>query len=305
MRGRFQAALVAILGIPVVSHAAVALVFLRLGSSRGVTVLLAAIAPTVILLTGSAIAPNAADGLFGTSFATKLVMLVYLATFPALVFAALVLRWSRSWNHALAAIIGSTLLAVLVIYWLVPAAVTEITNAWRAAIEQVIAAWESGGVPPELQSGEVGVAELRATLDLLTNRNTLGAMALACLTSAIPGLLMARWWQAMLYNPGGFQQEFHGLRMGLPMALACMAATFYCYWAGNDYLIWSALFITPPCLVGLGLMHWLFKARGLGGHWLVVFYAVLIFVAPVRTLLALLAILDSFLNLRGRFTPKS
>jgi hypothetical protein len=32
-------------------------------------------------------------------------------------------------------------------------------------------------------------------------------------------LFLGRWWQALLYNPGGFQQEFHSLRLSHAFAI--------------------------------------------------------------------------------------
>ncbi|MEZ5581549.1 MAG: hypothetical protein R3F37_01040 [Candidatus Competibacteraceae bacterium] len=40
------------------------------------------------------------------------------------------------------------------------------------------------------------------------------------LASLLCGLLLGRWWQALLFNPGGFSREFHELRLdGKPPGL--------------------------------------------------------------------------------------
>jgi len=35
-------------------------------------------------------------------------------------------------------------------------------------------------------------------------------------------LMLARWWQAVLYNPGGFQQEFHQFKLQPAIAMMLM-----------------------------------------------------------------------------------
>lgn len=121
-----------------------------------------------------------------------------------------------------------------------------------------------------------------------------GHMVLAiCLT------LVARWWQAMLYNPGGFRREFHGLRlpprMAMTLAVLFLAASF-----GAPVLAgWILYFLMPLIFAGLALMHGLVGLKRLSGLWLAAFYLLLL--SPVvAQLLAVAALFDSWYDFRAR-----
>ena len=94
--------------------------------------------------------------------------------------------------------------------------------------------------------------------------------------SLVTTLLLARWWQSALFNPGGFRKEFYSLR--LPRALLLPALLGMC-----------VLLLTPdhaPVLVrdlvilmlilylyqGLSVIHGFVHARGLSRVWLTGMY---------------------------------
>jgi len=173
-------------------------------------------------------------------------------------------------------------------YALVPEQVTELTNTIVAYSKEMVARYGADANPPPA----------------ITNRYTLGVMATVSLFAALPCLLLARWWQALLYNPGGFREEFHQLRLGPIVALACLVCGLFHYYQGQDSASWGTVFFLPLEVAGIGLVHWLVARRGLGSQWLVIFYILLLFVAPLRGVIAVLAVLDSVLNLRGRVPPR-
>jgi len=41
--------------------------------------------------------------------------------------------------------------------------------------------------------------------------------------NSFTGVLLGRWLQALLYNPGGFGAEFRELRLGLIVSIVCFA----------------------------------------------------------------------------------
>lgn len=273
MQGKLQASVIAILGIPVISPAAVALVLMRLGSSPGAIVFIAAVAPGLVL--------------FASSVANALMAMVSTAIYLAIAIAALVLRQSQSWSYALGALLGLTVVNTIVMFLGAPSQVAAITNAIAETSRQMVA-----------QYGTEAQAPLQ-----VTDRYTLGMIATVSMFAAIPSLLLARWWQALLYNPGGFQKEFHLLRFGPVLAVVCLGVGLYHYSAGEPS--WGAVFFMPLVVAGIGLVHWMVKQRGLGSHWLIVFYIFMLLVGPMRGMIAVLAVLDSLLNLRGRVAPRS
>ena len=131
----------------------------------------------------------------------------------------------------------------------------------------------------------------------------LGLVALMLSISAIASLLLSRWWQAMLYNPGGFGEEFHNLRLDIRVAgLSLLAFTLLLYLPG-DFRFWAELMALPLLISGLSLVHFGVKALSQGRQWLVFMYVGLVVSGPViGGLLVGLGIADSILNLRLRLT---
>lgn len=127
------------------------------------------------------------------------------------------------------------------------------------------------------------------------------------LQSAI-ALLLARWWQAMLYNPGGFRSEFHGLRLPRTLAAATLAALALASLDGEgagsaDFL---ALLLLAGCFFqGLALAHGAVGIRKLNTGWLVTMY-LLLFIAMLQTatLLAAAGLADAWLDFRSRLAAR-
>lgn len=120
---------------------------------------------------------------------------------------------------------------------------------------------------------------------------------------AIVCLVVARWWQARLYNPGGFQAEFHALKLQ-PQIAGLLLLLFLLAGFGPTALAgWSMYFSLPLVIAGIALVHGLVKAKGWSGMLLVAFYLLLMNPA-VMQLLAIFALIDSFYDFRGRLTRR-
>jgi hypothetical protein len=173
---------------------------------------------------------------------------------------------------------------------------------WRNILEQFFAQAISGAQLPE---GSLGTGE---ALDAMSRMMT-GLMASAFIVSLVFSLVLGRWWQAMLYNPGGFKQEFLSLRLDRTSAIiviVVMAAAFFSEGFGNLATDLAAVVITVASIPGLALMHdWV--ANG-GGNtiFLVVLYVLLLFAMPQMTAaLAISSIIDSWVDLRRYFKNNS
>lgn len=133
-----------------------------------------------------------------------------------------------------------------------------------------------------------------------------GLLGAALMVAVMVSLLLGRWWQAILYNPGGFQAEFHELRHGLvPMyvlgGIMVLAALSGQPWAMNLALIAIIVLL----MQGLSVIHALVHRRGLGGFWLVPVYGLLVLLPlPVMTALAGLGIVDNVVDIRARYAPR-
>jgi len=112
-------------------------------------------------------------------------------------------------------------------------------------------------------------------------------------------LMLARWMQAALYNPGGFQKEFHLLRVEQKVALLLVGLMVL---ANLQLLIpqsWM-LYLTMPLLIsGVALIHGVVAIKNLSSRWLVVFY-LLVSLPSVIYMVVLLALFDSWYDFRTR-----
>lgn len=116
---------------------------------------------------------------------------------------------------------------------------------------------------------------------------------------AIVLLMLARWMQAVLYNVGGFQKEFHALRIERKVALILVGIMML---ANFGILIpqnWMLYLIIPLVFSGLALIHAVVAAKQLSSLWLAALYA-LIMLPLIANMVVLLALLDSWYDFRTR-----
>lgn len=272
MRGRTQAAAVALVGhwIPLVSPAAVALVTLRRGPADGLFTLLWALLPPIVYMAVGQI--SAVLALIGAISVFAIAML---------------LRTSASWAHALMGLVACNTLGVLLLAVLAPSFINELIELGNALLESISS---QASEPVVLPTAD-------ATL-------VLGWLAALGTLSCILSLLLGRWWQAQLFNPGGFGREFRALRLKPVASLVCLLAVAYCYWQAGSLGVWVWLFAQPLLFAGIALVHSVAKQRALAVQWLVLFYSALILVQPFKILLVIVAFCDTWLDFRGRVKAK-
>ncbi|MFO7640316.1 MAG: DUF2232 domain-containing protein [Candidatus Competibacteraceae bacterium] len=130
-----------------------------------------------------------------------------------------------------------------------------------------------------------------------------GQMVSAALLFVVLGLLLGRWWQALLFNPGGFRPEVHELRLGRPLALLMLAlfgAALLTGWMPltNGVLVLGTLYTVQ----GVALAHALVFKLQLSSAWLLLFYLLLF---PLLSQLVMaLGIADAWADFRGRVRPR-
>ncbi|MDD5034403.1 MAG: hypothetical protein PHE55_06560 [Methylococcaceae bacterium] len=286
MQGRLQAAM-AIIALALASMllpllnllgaAALALVALRKGVLESAWVL-AISAPAVgiigVLLSGNA-HPFVLYGL-----------LWWVLVWPL----ALLLRETLRLDWALAAASAMGLAAVAASYGLVedPAA------AWLEILQRLF--------QPMLEQAPADFDTLRMNKALeLFSHYASGAMASGLVMSLILGLLIARWEQALLFNPGGFKAEFIGLRLPpalVYLGLGCIAAGMAV--EGNmAEIAWnlSGVFFVLFAVAGFAIVHALL---GIRTFWLVGIYLMLFFIPHLLLPIALLGFSDIWVDWRKR-----
>ncbi|MCK9531390.1 MAG: hypothetical protein M0R77_12650 [Gammaproteobacteria bacterium] len=285
MRGPMQAVLVAAvcallsLVVPPLSYlggGTVALVTLRLGSWQGAKVMLgAALAVTALsLLVLRSAVP-------GPAFLVALWLPVWVL--------ALELRRSVSLRHAMVVAGGFGALFVIVLY----GALDNPAAFWHEVFEKVFS--EAGGQAGDAMAEAYGVMT--------------GALAAGFTLSLLGSLFIARWWQALLYNPGGFQSEFHALRFGPLLGLGTLAVASLAF-LGDERLAAFAsdlviVLIVLLLLHGIAVVHGLVRLKGVHGAWLGLMYVLLLFMLPQTAItLSAVGLADAWFDFRAFFGAK-
>ena len=261
MRGRSQAAIVAAVGslFFLVTLAALSLVTLRRGALEGTWVIAAALVFAVVLYM-----LLGGNNLLSISVTAAGLVVVYLS--------AIVLRMTASWPHAIATlIVSSAIISVLM---------AALTAGVTSEVEQVIAE-QAEKIP--------GLADY-------INRPALIVSMLV--PSGILGLLLGRWLQALAYNPGGFRQDFHQLRLGLLSTVVYGVISALCLTWGKHYLLWAVVVILPLLMVSSAVVHhWAASKNSSVLLWL--YYFLLTF-PPLMLAAALVGFLDHWVDFRSR-----
>jgi len=288
MRGPLPAILLiagfALLALPfgpalLVSGALLGLVTLRHGETAG----LKAVSGAAVL---------AAAAIYGLTGRLGPAGVTVLASWIPVWAAAGVLRRTGSQGRALAGLgfwVVGFALAMRVRY-------PDVQGFWRERLSALTAMVEADG-------GTFLTAE---QIELYGNLMHGASVALVYLVLASM-LLLARAWQAGLYNQGGFGSEFHALRLpgwlspvGAVVALASLALSMTGRAGGlaDDAIIVLLLMFA---LQGLAVIHAVAAGESLSRLWLVGLYGLMILVPQlVMPLLATAGIADRIVDFRRR-----
>ena len=181
------------------------------------------------------------------------------------------------------------LAAGLVFYWVLPLAIPELLAEVQKQSEDVMTK-ALADTPEVWQQLQPKVGPLMV-----------GALAAMQTLILVLCLLLGRWWQSEFYHPGGYQKEFHALRM--PAAYGATVILMMVLSASLPPFVTGLLpiFTIPLVIAACAFVHGIVAMRNLGGHWLFVFYLCVFLFGPyLYTLLIFIAALDGFFNLRGR-----
>lgn len=245
------------------SAALVALVTLRRGATEGTHVLVWSLAGGLVSwqLTG---------------------MIMPLLVLPVTALLAMVMRSVQSWPVLLtvAALLGVALA------FIAQALFNDRFEAVISQVQQGVAGTDSSQPFWQmLESVKPNAAFLVMTVELLE--------ALLC-------LVLARYWQAGLYNPGGLRQEFHRLRISGRLLVVLVLL------AGLAYAVKPAamlLLLLPLLFAGVALVHGVIAKTNVGGQWLLAFYlGGLLLNQFILPLLVLGAVVDGVLDVRARLS---
>jgi hypothetical protein len=273
MRGRLQASGAAALAsaLPIVGWlgtAIVALVVLRQGLKDGLLVLLWAALPLVLIYQtgGDASGLAAISGVF---------------------LLAMVLRLTTSWELTLLAAVG-----------------VAAAGSWAFAIlsTPILAAFAQWYVEtlPAL-AADAGVAGV--TLEEVKSQ-AISYLAMGQGYLMVLAVVLARWWQSVLFNPGGFKQEIRNVRLTPRVSSPLLIVVMLCS-VTPGYESWVGLLAMPFVVAGTGLVHWQLAQKSAQSRWYIAYYmSVLLLFQWVSMALVALVFADGLLDLRQRMKSR-
>ena len=286
MRGRMQAMLVAsslallslmMPPVSVVSSATVALVTLRRGAYEGLYVLGCSSLAAALL-------GFLALGNF--QFALLYVMVLWLPVWLI----SIILREGQHLSLAVEIAILIGIVCVIGFYLYAPDPVA----LWKAVLSQMIPA-------------DVPVADIQRTIDILVHYMT-GVIAAGSVFGLLFGLFLGRWWQANLYNPGGFRQEFLSLSTKPRISIGAIVVLIIAGTSpvGISEIAWNVciLLFVLFTVIGVAVLHYAFSMMKLGRYMVPMFYITLFLIPHAMLIVGLVGLSDPWLNLRKKIESK-
>lgn len=281
LRGRWQAillgSLLAMIGLhmPLFSYLLCglcpALVTLRKGPVIGLQVITGSVVLTALLALPVDLRPQA-------------VIATAAAIWLPVWFCAAVLRASESQGRLLLAAASCVLLYIVLMHVLID----DVTKWWDT--------WLDLWLKQVLQQDALAqYQELLKTVAPLMNAMTAAGLFISLVTT----LLVARWWQAVLFNPGGFRREFHHLRLPRQLIVAVFAGLLLVALGrlapGSVVMDMLFLLVFLYLLQGIASIHRTVARQGLASAWLAGLYALLLVVPQTILFVACLGMVDSWL----------
>lgn len=223
--------------------------------------------------------------LYGSPVHVPLIATVF--WLPAII-AAMVLSRTVRLDYAVLSVMICGILAVLALTM----KVGDVSEFWRSQFAEA----GSGAVTPGA-GGAMSAEQQQAFVEAMANMMT-GALGVSVMSIALSALFLGRYWQAALFNPGGFQKEFHALSLGRNAALICVLIIAVALSVRGQLASAIAMIIIFAFFIqGLAVTHALVKQRGMHRYWLHGIYVLLLLPHTVL-LLAALGLADNLFGFR-------
>lgn len=212
---------------------------------------------------------------------------------------AILLNRKASWSSMLqvSALLGVLFISVVHLvypnvaeWWM--AQLSTYYNEATTAVSGVL----SGAVADatDVQMASINVTKFYAT----------GVLVVAVLLNAVMQLIVARWWQGLVYHAGLLKRELHHITLSKLAGVLFVLSLALSYWGNTVVLDIMPVLYVLFTAAGLSVVHCLFgnlssPARLL---WLSLVYITLILALPTSMLLvSMLALFDIWFDIRKRF----
>lgn len=290
MRGRMQAIMVASVSallslifppVSIVSSASVALVTLRRGAAEGWYILICACLASALLgifLMGSYQFPL----LYGLMLWTPVWLI------------SVVLREGRHLFLSIEVVIFIAGLAVAGAYLYQP----NLAQFWENQLDPLLKPMLAESSP------DLPAAAIQHSLSVFYHFVITGLVAQIYVFGLLAGLFLGRWWQAVLYNPGGFKKEYLTLRgqSGLALATVAIVAGAGLFSGLMAEICWnvSILLFVLYAFLGTVVLHCVFATFKLKGFMIPFLYVTMLLIPHMLIPVAIIGLTDTWLNLRNK-----
>ena len=274
MRGRVQASAIAALGnaLPLITPATIGLVALRKGFSEGGLICLWGLLP--VFLT------------YFYSDSNQFFVLLTACNFLNILLVCGILRYRGDWEMALVSLVITSIIlmgSLLLIF----------QQDFEVLVQRLIEVVEEASRQTNIESLKIEKSSIAVFTTWTLILNT------------FLGLVIARWWQSIIFNPGGFKEEFQGIRLNRKLLILIFSILVLSSAIFNQYSNWAYLSIFPLVVGGLSLFHWLVNEKNLGKVPIIFAYVFMVLFTPfVILILALLGTVDCFYNVRQKLRAK-
>jgi hypothetical protein len=287
MRGRIQAMIVAstlallsliMPPVSVVSSASVALVTLRRGAFEGLYVV---------------VCSSVAAGLLGFFLlgSYQFALLYGMVLWVPVWLISIILREGRHLSLAVEIAVLIGILGVVGFYLYD----TESATMWKNILSQMVPA-------------NAPVEDIQRTLNVLSHYMT-GVVAAGTVFGLLFGLFLGRWWQSVLYNPGGFRQEFLSLSTQPRLAIGSIVVVVIALLSSGviSEIFWNItiLLFVLYTFIGAAVLHAVFASMKMSRYIVPMFYLTLFLIPHAMLPVALVGLGDTWLNLRSKISNQT
>jgi len=210
---------------------------------------------------------------------------------------AVLLRQYSNWSFVLEAAVLVGVIGVGLAHLLHP----DLQGWWEQALGSYFSQ-TSGMVDALKATSDQSLQEIQAGVIASIKTYATGFLAVSILFNVLLQLIVARWWQSALFNPGGLRKELYQIRLGYLTAGLFVLLVLLGYFKSALALDEIPIFYAAFGMAGLSLIHYLIGSYlSLNWFWLALVYLGIIVLFPLSMVaIAIIALFDTGLDFRKR-----
>jgi hypothetical protein len=172
----------------------------------------------------------------------------------------------------------------------------DVQGWWESTLNHyfnnMMTSLKSASGAPEAQAAFVAIAKHYAT----------GFLTASTLFNVLLQLIIGRWWQAAVFNPGGLRKELHQIRLSYISGGWFVLLLLLSYFKSEFAMDAMPILYMAFAMSGLSLIHCLVATYAIAGwFWLILIYLGIIWLFPLSMVsIAIIALFDTGLNFRKR-----